>query len=216
MKTKFGPDYPKIAVASLIQRASDLVTACRRDEKELRMAGLDWKYVEMLGGSIAKCADKEAEYQYQKDKNTEETALLAEYVRSCEMLRRDVAEAARIAFSLAKAEVPLPRIRGARSRIDLVQDLSDIAVFCRIHEEPLKKGRFNFSLVDKAARTAKELSDRLAEAAFQKSTPSTLLEERNRICRKMHEAAVEICRIGRKVFRHDRFMKKAYISIKKS
>ena len=52
MRRKPDNDYPKIAVDSLIQKASDIVAACRRDQKELSESWLDWKIVEKLDALI--------------------------------------------------------------------------------------------------------------------------------------------------------------------
>ena len=216
MRTKPETDYPKMDVAALIQRASDIRTACRRDRKGLAKAGLDWKKVEAVDGLIRACSEKEAEYGLQKEAKARETARLLEYVQSCARLRRDAAESAGIALSNAGAGIKTPVVRGGRSRVDLVQDLSDIAVFCRIHADCLEKGRFDSGIVEKAERTVKELSGALAEAELRKRTPSAQLEERNKICRELYKKCMELCRLGRMVFKNDVLRYGDYIFNKKS
>jgi hypothetical protein len=77
----------------------------------------------------------------------------------------------------------------------------------RSHRPP---GGFDFRMADEAGRAAKELSDALAENAYNKTRPSELIEKRNRLCKEMYETMVEICALGRNVFRKDVLRKKAY------
>jgi hypothetical protein len=213
MRTKPENGYPKINVAKLIQRASDLATACCRDKKELVKQGLDWNKAKIIGGLISTCSEKEAEYQLQKEKKADETARLLDYVKSCGMVYKEAVKSANRALCAVGTGIKAPGIRGARSRAELVQDLSDIAVFCRMHNKDLKKARFDFRLAEKAKRTAKELSEALAEAQLRKRTPSKLVEERNRICSELYETGMEVCRIGRQAFKHDCLRKRDYCSM---
>jgi hypothetical protein len=216
MGTKPATDYPKMAVAALIQRASDVTVACCRDKKELCRAGLDWKDVTLLRGLLVKCADKEAEYQYKKEHDREVTAKMRERMAQCEKLRDQTARSVRRAFLSIDIAPEMPVFLRKRGGAEIVQDLSDIAVFCRMNAANLKRARFDFKLADEAAQTSKNLALELAEARYDKTTPSELVEKRNRICRELYNLAVEVCDKGRKVFKDEPLRKNAYRSIKKA
>jgi hypothetical protein len=210
MLRKPDTDYPKIAVASLIQRASDIVAACRRDRKELCEAGLDWKNVEKLDSLIVPCADIDAEYRYKKQTDREKTALVHGRVAQCRELRNTTVKAVRTAFILAGIEATAPIFPRKQASSGVVQDLSDIAVFCQLNAEQLKKTHFDFRMADKAGRAAKELADALAEYAYNKTRPSELIEKRNRLCKELYEIMANICKIGKIIFEKDPLRRKAY------
>jgi hypothetical protein len=152
-------NYPKIAVDSLIQRASDIVAACRRDREELCEAGLDWKLVENLGKLVSPCTDVEAEYRYQKCCDREKTAQMRDRMVQCTQLRDDTVKAVRNAFSSAGIKAAVPSFPRKQSGASLIQDLSDIAMFCRLNADQLKETPFDFRIAEKARHTVKELSD---------------------------------------------------------
>jgi hypothetical protein len=212
MRKKTRIDYPKISVVSLIQRASDVAAACTRDHKELNDAGLDWKKVENLESLIAPCSDIEAEYSYQKQQKKEKTAHMRKRMAQCLSLRDSTIKAARAAFILAGIKANVPSFPRKRSGASLIQDLSDIAAFCHLNADQLKKTPFDFNLAEKAAQTAKELSDELATYEYIKSEPSKFLEKRNRTCKEIYKTMVDICGIGRHVFWNDPDRRKAYKS----
>jgi hypothetical protein len=216
MRRKPETDYPKIAVADLVQRANDLAVACRRDKKELCRAGVGWQDAEKLALWAKQCAMLEAKYQYKKEHDREMTARLRERLAQCEKLRDETAKAVRSALLSIDITPEMPVFLRKRAGSDIVQDLNDIAVFCRMNSSDLKKARFDFRLADEAARTCKKLAMELAEAMFIKTTPSELVERRNRMCRELYELAVEICDKGRKLFKNDPLRVKSYRSIKKT
>jgi hypothetical protein len=86
----------------------------------------------------------------------------------------------------------------------------DIAMFCRLNAGELKNTNFDFSLADKAHRTVEVLTEELAENDLKKIQPSEILEKRNRLCNELYKTMVEICAIGRQVFRKDPLRRKAY------
>jgi hypothetical protein len=152
----------------------------------------------------------EAGYRLQKRNDREKTALVRGRVVQCRALRNATVKAVRIAFISAGIEATVPVFPRKQAGAGVVQDLSDIATFCQLNAEQLKKTRFDFRMADKAGRAAKELSEALAESAYNKSRPSELIEKRNRLCKELYEAMVEICGLGRNVFRKDVLRKKAY------
>jgi hypothetical protein len=210
MRRKPDTDYPKIAVATLIQRASDIVAACNRDRKELCEAGLDWKNVEKLAGLIAPCADMDAEYRYRKQTDREKTALVRDRVVQCCKLRNKTVNAVRAAFTLAGIEATVPVFPRKQAGAGVVQDLSDIAMYCHLNAEKLKKTHFDFQMAEEAENAAKELSEALAENGYNKTNPSGLLEKRNRLCKELYEAMNDICKFGRLTFEKDPLRKKTY------
>jgi hypothetical protein len=210
MRRKPDTDYPKIAVASLIQRASDIVAACRRDRKELCQAGLDWKSVEKLAALIVPCADIEAQYRSQKQNDREKTALVRDRVVQCRELRDATVKAVRVAFISAGIEATVPVFLRNQAAAGVVQDLCDIAMFCHLNVEQLKKTRFDFRIADEAGKAAKELAETLAENSYNKTRPSELLEKRNQLCKELYENMADICAIGRQTFEKDPLRRKTY------
>jgi hypothetical protein len=94
--------------------------------------------------------------------------------------------------------------------LQLIQDLSDIATFCRLNDGELKNTNFDFNLADKARSAVEELTDELADNDLRKIQPSEVLEKRNRLCNELYETMVEICATGKKTFKKDPQRKKAY------
>ena len=210
MRRKPDNDYPKIAVDSLIQKASDIVAACRRDQKELSESWLDWKIVEKLDALVSPCADIAAEYMYEKQTGREKTAEMRDFMLRCCTLRDTLIKAVRASFTLTGIEDSLPHFTRSRDSAGIVQDLSDISVFCSLNAEQLKKTPFDFQKADEAGSAVKELANTIAENQCRRSTPSKTLEKRNQLFRELYEAMATICVIGRFVFRKDPLRRKAY------
>jgi hypothetical protein len=61
--------YPKISIASIVQRAQDLVVVCERDSSELKIVKLPWDHVLRLAVLVKECADAEALLQLKKESN---------------------------------------------------------------------------------------------------------------------------------------------------
>ena len=211
MRIKPDNNYPKIAVDTLIQRASDIVAICRKDRKELCEAGLDWKNVEKLAALIDPCTDIEAEYRLQKSCDLEKTAHMQDRMVQYTKLRDATVKAVRYAFLSAGINAAVPSFPRKRSGASLIQDLSDIATFCRLNAGELKNTNFDFNLADKARSAVEELTDELADNDLRKIQPSEVLEKRNRICNELYETMVEICAVGKKNFKKDPQRKKAYL-----
>ena len=210
MRKKPDNNYPKIAVDSLIQRASDIVVICRKDRKELCKEGLDWKLVENLAALIDPCTDMEAEYRFQKSCDQEKTAQMQERIVQCTKLRDAMVKAVRTAFLSAGIKAAVPSFPRKQSGASLIQDLSDIAAFCCLNAGELKNTNFDFSLADKARSTIEELTNELADNDLRKIQPSKILEKRNRLCNELYKKMVEICAAGKKAFENDPQRKKAY------
>jgi hypothetical protein len=206
--------YPKISVTSLVQRASDLGVLCRRDRAELERAGLSWPAAEELHAAMNACVDTDVRWLLTRESGKAATYELGLYVRRCRKLRSDCTTAIRNALQAAHATIACPSFRESRTRPGLVQDLSDIAVYCRINRPTLEQGNFNFSLAETAAATVSQLATALARVQVDRESERENLDARNAAHRKLYRDVLAICRIGRDAFKNDPGNRRNYRTVK--
>lgn len=196
--------YPQISIASLIQRANDIVVACRKDRSELEKAGLRWELVERASVLLKECSDTDAQLQIIKQDNKLLTAHFKRYLSQCRMMRNQLARQIRNAGVTLNVNFHLPQYKSHLSRADLVQDLNDLGVLCRKNRVLLEKTVFDFKLADQVSHKSKELAERIAEIEVDRS--NTLTEQllyRNALCKELYDLLKGICLIGRTTFMND-------------
>jgi hypothetical protein len=207
--------YPKICIASIVQHANDIVFACRNDRTELEKAGLHWEDVELLATLLVKCSEADADWQIQKGKSVSATTNHKKYLQECRNLRSRLAANIRDALKILELDIKLPGYKKWWVQCDLVQDLNDLAVMCRINHEQFAKTCFDFELAEKAAVTSKELSKSMADLIISRDYHLPQHQKHHTaIYKELYDLIKKVSLYGRKAFRDDPLRKKNYHSIK--
>ena len=196
------PD-PKIRISSLVQRGNDLFVACRRDRIELEARGLEWKDVEELARLVQDCSSSEALWKLAGEKSAAETAKLEAFARECRQFRNSVVDKLRAAQQLLPAGFPAPQFKKSGGRAELVQDLHDLHVLCRIYNVQLKKASFDLELGQKAYEESRKLSLMCAQTVLLREDLNESKYKRNALCNRMYSIIKDICALGRSVFAKD-------------
>ena len=156
-----------------------------------------------------------AEVQLQKEAITGETRKHKEYVKKCEELRSRLVRDIRDAFSSCGIKQKLPAFSKHRQKIDLIQDLNDLATLCRNCKDVFTNIYFNFKLSEQAAIHSKQLSLEVARIdLLHETNTSDEVEKRNKIYFDMFNQMAAICRCGRNAFWDQPERRKLYRSIK--
>jgi hypothetical protein len=194
-------NYPKKNIARLIQRANDIVVACRNDKDELTEQGLSWNLVQELAELVPQCSDIDVQYRLQKETNELSTSNLKDYLKKSVELRTQLAEDIRMAFEKAEVNVVLSGTWQNRAQSKIVQDLNDFAVLVRVYQKELQSINFNFELVNQAACASKELAMMIAYVELDRETIKTIeLPNRYTMLNTMYSKMKEICKYGRRAF----------------
>ncbi len=207
--------YPQISIASFVQRANDIVVACRNDRAELEKAGLQWEQVERASVLLKECSDTEAQLRVIKQDNMLLTADLRTYKSQCRIMRNHLARQIRNAAKTLNIDFHLPQYKSHLSQADLVQDLNDLGVLCRNNRSLLEKTGFDLKIAEQATHKSKELAERIAEIEVNKTnTVSEQLLHRNVLCKELYDLLKGICLIGRTTFMDNPLRKRFYQKIK--
>ena len=207
--------YPKIGIAALIQRANDLVVACRNDRAELEKAGLEWELVEKTASMVNLAADAAAQYQVARERSARLTLRHKEFVLECRQLRSILAENLRIAERKKQIVLNVPSYKKRRLHANLVQDLYDLGVICRDNRECIEATGFDFALEAQAFQKSEELAEQIAERTVACSSGLLKLHTaRNLLFDELHRTIQYICMFGRKVFKDNQARKKNYYAVK--
>jgi hypothetical protein len=193
--------YPKKNIASLVQHANDLVLTCRNDRHELETAGFQWEQVERLVVLLNECSNAEAEWRLTKEKSVIATMEHRLYLQECRQIRSRLSSSIRIVIKILGVDLKIPSYKKNWTQAEIVQDLNDLAVICRINHNLFEKTCFDFQLAEHAAFKAKELAEKIADIVVKRETQlSTHLNNRNSVCSELYESIKAICLFGRKAF----------------
>jgi hypothetical protein len=207
-------NFPKKNISRLIQRANDIVVACRRDKHELTGLGLSWEKVQELAELAPVCSDIDIQYRLQKETNALATSELKDVIKKCIALRTRLAEDIRTAFGIAEVHYVLKGTWKNKTQTALVQDLNDLAVLARIYRSELERVNFDFTLAHHAACESKELSMLIATVTLDREMVTTT-EQTNRyeMLISLYNKMKVICTYGRRAFAKDPVRRFAYRAI---
>jgi hypothetical protein len=207
------PRYPNRNVASLIQRANDLVHACRRDKQELLAAGMDWQFVERAARLIPLLAQTEAECKLDREVRWTDTANLNSFVKECRKLRTRIATDLRTAAAAHSIPLRVPPLSNKCCRSELVQALADLSFIINSFKTELQQAHFDVSLAALVGDTATKLSLQMADIVLDREAPLPRLEKRNTYFHELRTLLISICTFGRKSFPSDTRLRRAYRTI---
>jgi hypothetical protein len=201
---KNGAEDPKVKVSSLIQRGNDLVAACRRDREELEASGLKWDDVEELASLVNECSSAEALWRLALENSAAERKELKAYADTCRTFRNSLVKKIRAANELSPGGLLMPRFRKKSSSAELVQDLHDVHVLCRVYAERSDgKTPFEGNPGLKALEHSRKLSLLCASTVLNREKSEALKLRRNILYNRMYSLIQTICAPGRQVFRND-------------
>ncbi|HEX2959075.1 MAG TPA: hypothetical protein VHO70_19725 [Chitinispirillaceae bacterium] len=193
--------YPKISIASLIQRASDITNTCYHDKEDLLKVLLPWDRVEQLAELIPLLSEADSLYQLQLECNAVATAKLYEYIDECKKLRTKLRAAINTAFKLCGHKLKIPGMSQKREQCEIAQDLNDLAVVCQKNRESFSKVHFDFKLEERAVQACVKLSAEVADLALDRECVETReFTIRKKIYDELCQVATEICLYGNNAF----------------
>lgn len=194
-----------IPVEVYIQEADKLYHWAREDKDALVAAGLPWDLVEDLPTRCGALIEAEARWQTQR--NTEKK-YSQEWNKQSPLaydLRNRLLRDFRFAFRDRPAQVAAVRaISKGESHADMIQDLNDLAVLGKANPQLLEAIQFDMSLLDKAARTSKEMAVLLAKSTSERMKPEEAKEIRDQTYTHLKEAVDKIRFHGQYVFRENK------------
>jgi hypothetical protein len=212
-KKSASETYKKITsipIACLIQEANDLYLFCKNDKEALVRDGLDWNEVEMLPVLLEGCTDAEAEYQLYKDKSQSEIVKLEKLVIRCRKLRTFISEKLRAASELGGNFLAVPSYRKRWSRVELIQDLNDLAVIGKDHNEILQSLSFDLTNLDLAANLSVELSEKMVDVIISKPSESPQKANRDKLKQELFILIARIRTVGKSAFIDNPLRRKVY------
>jgi hypothetical protein len=208
-------NYPKKNITRLIQRANDIVVACRNDKDELTEQGLSWDLVQELAELVPQCSDIDVQYRLQKETIILTTKDFKQYEKTCFKLRSDLWKAINDAFKFCGVRIQLCGVSQKKARTSLVQDLNDLAYISRIYNDQLKEVRFNFALSVKAARTAREFDEKYAFLYIEREALCCVVQPQRYLhISELFKKMNTICNYGRLAFKGDPVRRQSYRKIK--
>ncbi len=153
---------PKISVASLVQRGSDLAAICRRDRTYLQRSGLPWEHVVAMHKAALELAESDAVWRVENDRRLLLTHKMKKLVATAFMLQKMVVRRMRVANALSGLNLKIPSFSERRSQADIIQNLNDLSVLGYYYIKNFKKWEIEPPLLRQAAVESKLLAERLA------------------------------------------------------
>jgi predicted DNA-binding protein YlxM (UPF0122 family) len=201
MNTK---NYPKINIASLLQRANDLITVCSRDKEYLKQYGLTDAMIDELDRLFVESEQAFVDHVMCRDTLDEKQRTLALRYKEAYTLRSSLAEHIKRLCVLLNIEFKLPSYSCRKQQADLVQDLHDLATVCRTYKEQFTGHQFDPTLIDQALTLSETLSQAIVDVTvFRESVLAEALQKRNELFIQTRQLMLTICVIGRNAYNNN-------------
>jgi hypothetical protein len=202
-----------IPMSVYISEADTLYHQALQDKDELVAAGVARELIEGLPQRLG--ALVEAEEQWLKEWKTRNKSALEwdkQSPAAYDLRKRLLAD-----FHYAFRKEPdlmayLKEISQLGPYSEMIQDLNDLSGLGRANPRLLEVINFDFSLLDKAAQTSKEMADLLAAMNCDKGTRSEFKRIRDQAYTHLKEAVDEIREAGKYVFRQNKKHSVGYTS----
>lgn len=198
-----------IPVDVYIQEADTLYHWVQEDKEVLTAVGLSWEFVEDLPIRCGVLIEAEALWHTQK--NTREKS--SQKWKNLSPLAYDLRNRLLTDFRFAFRKHPdlLNTIKGiskGNSLSKMIQSLNDLSVLGKENHQLLEAINFDMSLLEKAAKTSREMALLLAETCASRMKHSKTKKIRDQAYTHLKEAVDEIRLCGQYVFRQnkDRFI----------
>ena len=204
---------PNMPIGEAIQEAENLAIWCLDDKEALIKAGLDWALVDDLPIRAGAC--RYVQSLWKRDSKTSAEAEIEWKTKSPaayefrDILLHDFTYAFRKHSDLL---TNVQSIRDGHSRADMLQDLSDLEVLGKAHQDLLKKIGFDLKKLAQAADMSDDLSVVLALVNGEDGKDDNAKELRDKAFTFMKQAIDEIRTTGQYVFWRDDSRGKGYVS----
>jgi hypothetical protein len=198
-----------IPVDVYIQEADTLYHWVQADKEALTAVGLSWGLVEDLPIRTGTLIEAEAQWQTRRKTRTKSSREWDNLSPLAHELRNELLIGFRFAFR--KHTDLVTKIKGiskGEKQTKLIQDLNDLSVLGKANSRLLEVIRFDISLLDKAAQTAREMAVLLAEINKYRQERSEAKKTRDLAYTHLKQAVNEIRLTGQYLFRKnkDRFV----------
>jgi hypothetical protein len=130
---------------------------CQSDRDELLSFGLDWQVIEELPDLCSKSESLFAQYQVEKITLAQFRRTVAKKFSSAMATRTRITERIRYALYVAKSDKQLDWYRLRRTRLEIIEDLFNLADMCVFLRNSLENVGFNADQADSVKRLAEEL-----------------------------------------------------------
>jgi hypothetical protein len=198
-----------IPVGIYIQEADTLYHWVQADKEALIAVGLSWGLVEDLPLRCRTLIEAEAQWQTRRKTRTKSSREWDNLSPIAHELRNELLIGFRFAFR--KHPDLVTKIKGiskGENQTKMIQDLNDLSVLGKANSRLLEVIRFDISLLDKAAQTAREMAVLLAEINKYRQERSEAKKIRDQAYTHLKKAVDEIRLTGQYLFRQnkDRFV----------
>jgi hypothetical protein len=194
-------NYPKVNIASLMQRANDLITVCTREKEHLKRYGLTDAMLDELDRLFVQSEQAFVDHAMCKDTLTEKQRALDLRSKEAYRLRSALAKHIRRAGKLLRIDISLPSYIKRKQQADLVQDLHDLATLARTQKELFRQKQFDISLIDQAFTLSDSLSQCIIDVTvYRGSTLEDAMRQRNALFNQMRQLMIDLCVIGRDAY----------------
>ena len=196
-----------------IQEAEDLYHWCRDDKEELTAKGLDWAVVEDLPVRCGALREAETNWHRAQFLRSEDEKIWMRETPDGYDLRNVLVHHFRYAFrddpSLMES---VKEIADGITHDGMIQGLRDLSVLGLNNRDLLTKIGFDLTLLDLAAKKAKELETKYAAASFDREDYLEAKKIRHQAFTYLKEAVDFIREYGRYVFWRNPYRLKGYRS----
>ena len=204
---------PNMPVDAFLQEVENTCKWVEDDKDKLVAAGLDWSLVEDM--PVRAGALREAQSLWYKERFSREEAE-KEWIEKSPAaydLRNVLLHDFRHAFR--KTPELTSRVRAiadGSGHADMIQDLNDLALLGKDHEELLTAISFDLTKLDLAAATAEEMATLLSQVSVDRAERNSERVIRDKAYTFLKQALDEVRACGQYVFWRDEDRLKGYVS----
>jgi hypothetical protein len=200
-------------VKTYIQEAENMYNWCQPDKDRLTANGLDWAMVEDIPARAGALREAQSRWATSDNDDIEIEKQWEEKSPAAHEFRKRLVRAYRFIFrNNAPAISMVNALAEGDSNLDIIQSLNDLSKFGRDHAEFLQAGRFDITLIDRAAGMASEMASLLSAVNSRRAFSSDTLKIRNQAYTYLREAVTELKSHANYLFWRDPVRMKGYTS----
>lgn len=202
-----------IPVGAYIQEAETLYHQARKDKEELISVGVSWELIEDLPIRAGALIEAESDWYVQNKTRKEIATGWAEESPLAYDLKKQLLDTFYYAFRNRPDLLKTLKVtKKGRGHADMIQALNDLSVLGKKNAGLLEAVRFDKTLLDKAAQTAKAMSGLLADTNAYTRTHKEVKKIRDQAYTHLKEAVDEIRDAGQFVFKNHKDRIRGYRS----
>ena len=212
LSDKNEPSPPRFSIATLIQRGADISIAARMDKPELIACSLNWALVDEIDHLIKPSSEADADWKLAQEKRVAQTKQLEEFCAHCRKFRNRVMAQLRFFAADNTALPPLPICKKTVARVELVQDLFNLYLYCKNNASHLTPIFPDDTTMVTAYDNSNKLSELMADTVLRREALEEFQIVRNERCNRLYYLIKEVTAVARLAFKKDdpRLKKYAY------